>query len=154
MDSDLDLEDWKIFADDTRAMEFQRLLAWRDETPDELVGEFYIATCLRCGDPIEHQLTAEQHARPCEHGHPVAPTISLAEIRDGAKGNDFQEMQCQRCHSPMLLRRGDKGRFWGCQRYPKCTGTRWASPEAAKQNRSVKAIIPDGFKRTPFRRRR
>lgn len=31
---------------------------------------------------------------------------------------------CPRCGSPMRLRSGSRGRFWGCSRYPRCRGTR------------------------------
>lgn len=31
---------------------------------------------------------------------------------------------CPRCSTPMVKRWGRRGGFWGCSRYPKCTGTR------------------------------
>jgi ssDNA-binding Zn-finger/Zn-ribbon topoisomerase 1 len=37
--------------------------------------------------------------------------------------------QCPRCNSPMVLRHGKCGRFYGCSRYPECRGTREVSEE-------------------------
>lgn len=31
---------------------------------------------------------------------------------------------CPKCGSPMRLRSGKKGQFWGCSKYPNCNGTR------------------------------
>jgi hypothetical protein len=31
---------------------------------------------------------------------------------------------CPKCKGTMLLRRGPRGEFWGCGRYPRCRGTR------------------------------
>ena len=30
---------------------------------------------------------------------------------------------CPRCHDSMVMRKGPRGRFWGCARYPSCRGT-------------------------------
>jgi DNA topoisomerase-1 len=40
---------------------------------------------------------------------------------------------CPECGSAMKLRPGRKGYFLGCSKYPKCKGTREASPELLEQ---------------------
>ncbi|MFC1890745.1 topoisomerase DNA-binding C4 zinc finger domain-containing protein, partial [Thermodesulfobacteriota bacterium] len=33
-------------------------------------------------------------------------------------------LECPRCNSPMVLKKGRYGKFYGCSTYPKCRGTR------------------------------
>jgi len=40
---------------------------------------------------------------------------------------------CPECGAPMKLRPGRRGYFLGCSKYPKCRGTREASPELLEQ---------------------
>ena len=40
---------------------------------------------------------------------------------------------CPECGGPMKLRPARKGYFLGCAKYPKCKGTREASPELLEQ---------------------
>jgi DNA topoisomerase-1 len=40
---------------------------------------------------------------------------------------------CPECNAPMKLRQSRKGPFLGCSKYPKCKGTREASPELLEQ---------------------
>jgi DNA topoisomerase-1 len=40
---------------------------------------------------------------------------------------------CPECGSPMKLRPSRRGYFLGCSKYPKCRGTREASPELLEQ---------------------
>jgi DNA topoisomerase-1 len=40
---------------------------------------------------------------------------------------------CPECGGPMKLRHARKGYFLGCAKYPKCKGTREASPELLEQ---------------------
>jgi hypothetical protein len=35
---------------------------------------------------------------------------------------------CPRCSSPMILRNGSRGQFYGCSRFPRCRGTRDYTP--------------------------
>jgi DNA topoisomerase-1 len=46
----------------------------------------------------------------------AAPAIEVAET-------------CPECGAPMKLRPSRRGYFLGCSKYPKCRGTREASPE-------------------------
>lgn len=46
-------------------------------------------------------------------GHPDVPATS-----------DPNAPSCPKCGSPMKLRQGKRGEFWGCTMYPKCRGTR------------------------------
>ena len=45
---------------------------------------------------------------------------------------DIQET-CPDCGAPMKLREGKKGYFLGCSKYPKCKGTREATPDLLEQ---------------------
>jgi Topoisomerase DNA binding C4 zinc finger len=38
--------------------------------------------------------------------------------------NADNSVTCPRCLSPMVLRKGSRGRFFGCSRFPRCRGTR------------------------------
>ncbi len=44
---------------------------------------------------------------------------------------------CPTCDAPMKLRPGRGGYFLGCSKYPKCKGTREASPEILEQIMAV-----------------
>lgn len=47
-----------------------------------------------------------------------ADTVALPE------GSLAGTEACPRCHSPMILRNGSRGKFYGCSRFPRCRGTR------------------------------
>jgi DNA topoisomerase-1 len=51
---------------------------------------------------------------------PKAPAVEVSET-------------CPECGAAMKLRRGFKGFFLGCSKYPKCRGTREATPELLEQ---------------------
>jgi DNA topoisomerase-1 len=36
---------------------------------------------------------------------------------------------CEKCRSPMAVRRGPRGPFLGCTAYPKCRGTKHMPPD-------------------------
>lgn len=40
--------------------------------------------------------------------------------------NEMKGQDCPRCGSPMCLRNGRNGKFYGCSQYPNCKGTRQA----------------------------
>ena len=54
---------------------------------------------------------------------PKKKEMPAIEIRD----------TCPQCEAPMKLRPGRGGYFLGCSKYPKCKGTREASPELLEQ---------------------
>ncbi len=39
------------------------------------------------------------------------------------------EQTCENCGGPMLVRRSQRGYFLGCEKYPKCKGTRQPDEE-------------------------
>jgi DNA-binding helix-hairpin-helix protein with protein kinase domain len=56
---------------------------------------------------------------------PAVPSVSTHTTATSSSGS----LSCPRCGSPMLRRTARRGRhsggqFWGCSRYPSCTGTR------------------------------
>lgn len=54
-----------------------------------------------------------------------------------------QEVKCPDCQSPMIVRerRRDKRKFFGCSRYPRCTGTR-PFVETIKKLHKIDGIPP------------
>lgn len=54
----------------------------------------------------------------------------------GIAGEETQ-LACPKCGSPMVLRSGPYGRFYGCSRYPSCTGKRDYAATASSQPRSL-----------------
>lgn len=42
-------------------------------------------------------------------------------------------VECPECGRPMVLRKGEYGEFFGCQRYPNCNGTRNFSEGRGKE---------------------
>jgi DNA topoisomerase-1 len=56
---------------------------------------------------------------------PAAPKKTMPDVK--------VEETCPECGGPMKLRHARKGYFLGCAKYPKCKGTREASPELLEQ---------------------
>lgn len=38
--------------------------------------------------------------------------------------SDIEDVLCEKCNAPMVIRVGRSGRFFGCSRYPECNGTK------------------------------
>jgi DNA topoisomerase-1 len=57
---------------------------------------------------------------PAPPARKAAPAVAVSET-------------CPECGAPMKLRPGRRGYFLGCSKYPKCRGTREASPELLEQ---------------------
>ena len=55
-----------------------------------------------------------------------------ALVPAASKGADLKtivvEEKCETCDGPMIVRRGKRGFFLGCAKYPKCKGTREPGP--------------------------
>jgi hypothetical protein len=49
-----------------------------------------------------------------------------------ASSPDATVAPCELCRAPMRLREGQRGRFWGCARYPQCRATKPLSRESAE----------------------
>jgi ssDNA-binding Zn-finger/Zn-ribbon topoisomerase 1 len=50
------------------------------------------------------------------------PSNSEKLVKFTQEGSNIKT--CPVCHSMMKLRVGRYGQFWGCSKYPHCTGTR------------------------------
>ena len=50
---------------------------------------------------------------------------------DSPSSSPGSQPACPRCGSPMVKRKGPRGEFWGCSKYPACKGTRPIPPSAA-----------------------
>jgi DNA topoisomerase-1 len=65
--------------------------------------------------PIPEELKGELAEQAAASGAPAAgPDLKAIEV----------EETCEDCGGPMIVRRGRRGFFLGCARYPKCKGTR------------------------------
>lgn len=43
--------------------------------------------------------------------------------KDDYKNDALTDMKCPECNGLMILRKGQKGKFYGCQNYPDCKHT-------------------------------
>src|SRR5262249_53573494 len=67
-----------------------------------------------------------------------------------ANGNPMQPIEtgvnCDKCGSPMAVRKGPRGPFLGCSAYPKC---RSYKPVPAELKEKRKELMPPPAKKTP-----
>jgi DNA topoisomerase-1 len=99
--------------------------------------------CEKCGAPM----TVKRGPRgpflgcsaypKCRSTKPVPEELkeklkALMPARKQAPAVEVSET-CPECGAPMKLRPGRRGYFLGCSKYPKCKGTREASPELLEQ---------------------
>jgi len=56
------------------------------------------------------------------------------------------DLKCGECQSPMVLRDSRRGLFYGCSKYPKCTGTHGAHPDGSPLG------VPGDFNTKAWRR--
>ncbi len=90
----------------------------------------YPADCPICDAPMERVFSgkSKQWFASCSRWPDCDGTLPLND--DGTVGEPEPEpepdedVRCQICGQPMLLRRGRFGRFYGCVDYPKCKGIR------------------------------
>jgi DNA topoisomerase I len=91
---------------------------------------YHPADCPICGSPMERVFSgkSKQWFASCSRWPDCEGTAPLNE--DGSVGEPEPEpdpdenVRCQNCGKPMLLRTGRFGRFFGCVDYPKCKGIR------------------------------
>jgi hypothetical protein len=88
--------------------------------PVSEVAQFANTMCLECGTTVNLPIRKSMTSLSCPKGHRVESTISLADLGVFISGVP----SCERCGSPMRIRRGYRGRFWGCSDYPKCRFTK------------------------------
>ncbi|GGI07718.1 type I DNA topoisomerase [Egicoccus halophilus] len=88
------------------------------------------ADCPECGAPMERVFSgkSKQWFASCSRWPDCEGTLPLND--DGTVGEPEPEpepdedVRCQECGKPMLLREGRFGKFFGCVDYPKCKGIR------------------------------
>ena len=109
-------------------------------------GSFHILTdipCDKCGAPLELRFWKGKRFLGCSRYPECKNTRNLPEgvpfkyenrrliLKEVLEEHDAQEeakktqtdLKCPLCGSPMELRQGKFGRFYGCSRYPQCKGT-------------------------------
>jgi DNA topoisomerase-1 len=101
--------------------------------------------CEKCGSPMVVKrgprgpfLGCSAYPR-CRSTKPVPEdlkehikTVMPAPVRKTVPAVEIKET-CPDCGAPMKLRSSRRGYFLGCSKYPKCKGTREASPELLEQ---------------------
>ena len=75
--------------------------------------------CLQCGEIVDLPVQESRTSLLCPAGHPVESTISLPDLGVFTSGVTY----CNKCGSPMRIRKGYRGQFMGCSRYPRCRFT-------------------------------
>jgi restriction system protein len=82
-------------------------------------ARFAKTMCLKCGEIVELPVQESKTSSVCPARHPVESTISLADL--GVFSSEVT--YCKKCGSSMEIRKGVRGQFLGCSRYPKCRFT-------------------------------
>ncbi len=82
-------------------------------------ARFAKTICLKCGEIVELPVQESKTSLLCPAGHTVESTISLPDLGVFTSGVPY----CKKCGSPMRIRKGYRGQFLGCSRYPKCKFT-------------------------------
>ena len=90
-----------------------RLMAESKAQCDE--NDNYLSVCRACGELVGHNIRAPFDGY-CVNGHRVRPSLSLDDILP----SQFSSIFCSECSSPMRLKNGKWGKFWGCTKYPIC----------------------------------
>lgn len=82
--------------------------------------------CEKCGKPLVIRWGKQGGILACTGYPECAYTCELAagaaEIETGESGG--QEVCCQNCGRPMILRKGRFGTFYACTGYPECKATK------------------------------
>ncbi len=84
-------------------------------------------TCEKCGKPMVIRWGRHGRFLACT-GFPECKNTRPLEKKDGngkpdTKGEKTHEI-CEKCGSPMVLKRGKYGRFLACSKYPECKSVR------------------------------
>jgi DNA topoisomerase I len=94
------------------------------------------ADCHLCGAPMEKVFSGKSKQwfascsrwPDCEGTAPLNPDGTVGEPEPEPEPDE--RVRCPECDSPMLLRDGKYGKFYGCVDYPKCKGIRNVMDEA------------------------
>lgn len=67
----------------------------------------------------------------------------------------IENLTCPECEGPMTSRKNSTTgqRFWGCNSYPKCKGTRNTDGEAPQRHREAEDCLPSERQRANDRNR-
>jgi DNA topoisomerase I len=106
------------------------------------------ADCQICGAPMERVFSgkSKQWFASCSRWPDCDGTLPLEA--DGRVGEPEPEpepdedVRCQICDKPMLLRSGKFGRFFGCVDYPKCKGIRNLQQRLVYRETAGGPIVP------------
>lgn len=103
----------------------------RDRKPERpRLPLLHPADCPECGSPMERVFSGKSKQwfascsrwPDCEGTLPLEPDGRVGEPEPEPEPDE--DVRCQNCGKPMLLRSGRFGRFFGCVDYPKCKGIR------------------------------
>jgi DNA topoisomerase I len=103
------------------------------------------ATCVKCGGPMiirrgpRGPFLGCAAFPKCRSSQPLSPELKekLKELLPASAKKPVPDVEvhemCPECGSPMKARRGPRGYFLGCTKFPKCKGRRDAPAEVLEQ---------------------
>jgi DNA topoisomerase-1 len=109
---------------------FSRDLGWRMEEK-----------CPVCEQPLEMVLTREG-SLTVKCSSPTCDYVREASEPEGegeAEG-EVEAPKCPECGADMVQRMSKRGPFWGCSKYPECTGTERMKTPAKKKSAEAPAL--------------
>ncbi len=88
-------------------------------------------TCEKCGSPMVIKISKRgDEFLACSNYPACKNSKQFRYSKDGKvevverKAEVYEDVRCDLCGSPMALRAGRYGKFFGCTAYPKCRGTK------------------------------
>jgi len=80
--------------------------------------------CPKCGEPMHLEGEGEAEEMKCSRCRTRVPLLTVEEALEATEFDaDQTGITCDECDAPMVVKRGRRGFFLGCTRYPECKGT-------------------------------
>ena len=112
---------------------FHKTILLKDETlkKSDLITEKTEEVCEKCSKPMEVKLgrfgkfLSCTGYPECKNARPFGETVEQQQEKEAQNkelSDKFAGEVCEKCSSPMTVKRGRFGPFLGCSDYPKCKG--------------------------------
>jgi DNA topoisomerase-1 len=81
-------------------------------------------SCPKCGQEMHVEGEGEAEEMKCSRCRSSVPLLTVEEALSATEFDQTQSIgACEECGNPMAVKRGRKGFFLGCSRYPDCKST-------------------------------